>query len=113
MAYFTKKAIPNTNTVIPILFTRFSPMNLSRSGLFFNHLSHQLSMTTGVTCCLADWALLIFGSSFTEGTVDSITDSFPGWGYGSLGRGDSAGSGGFGAIYGRHCTTVSSVALTG
>ncbi len=32
MAYFTKKAIPNTRIPIPILLMIFSPINFSRSG---------------------------------------------------------------------------------
>src|ERR1700726_828850 len=32
MAYFTKNPIPKTRTAMPILLTRFSPMNFSRSG---------------------------------------------------------------------------------
>ncbi len=35
IANFTKKLIPKTSITIPILLIKFSPINFSKSGLFF------------------------------------------------------------------------------
>jgi hypothetical protein len=62
IAYFTKNEIPNTNTAIPILFARFSPMNFSRSVSFFETGSKTL------------------GGSFTSTIISSFIISIPGGG---------------------------------
>jgi hypothetical protein len=88
IANFTKKVMTMTKLAVPILLTKFSPTNFSKSRLFFLNLSYQVSCVKyfiyggGTTFCLGISALvtsvLTFGmpgsicffSGTTKGGVD-------------------------------------------
>ena len=74
IANFTKKEIPKTNTAIPTLFKRFSPINFSRSGSCFKTVSKFLD---------CPFFSIIFSSFLIAKTVVArLVILFPGSGIG-------------------------------